>query len=342
MTKQVTLKDVAAKAGVSYQTVSKVLNGKANVAPETEALIWKVVEELDYRTNVTGRNLRKQASQLIGYTWSPAPPSQPNPILDSFLSSVVEEADSVGYHLLLFPTHNAEDQVAIYRNLVRTGRVDGFIVASTDYDDPRIRLLLELDFPFVTFGRSNPEWSFQYVDVDGRIGTRLATAHLIEQGHTRISLLAWEGRSRTGTARENGYRQAMMEAGLPVDDDWVNYVPSSTATGYASVQKLLAQAAEQRPSAVVAVDDQLAIGAMRAAQDAGLVVGQEFGVTGFDDTPGIQHLRPSLTSLRQPIAEVGREIVTRLIAIIEGRAQPSDSITLPPELIVRESSLRTS
>ncbi|MCB9138588.1 MAG: LacI family DNA-binding transcriptional regulator [Caldilineaceae bacterium] len=340
MDKKATLKDVAAKSGVSYQTVSKVLNGKANVSAETERAIWQAVEDLDYRTNAAGRNLRTQASRLIGYTWTPAPPWQPNPILDSFLSSTIEAADAAGYHLLLFPTHNTDDETETYRTLARTGRVDGFIVASMDYDDPRVLLLQKLNFPFVAFGRANADWEFPFVDVDGRAGVAAATRHLIEQGHTRLALLAWDGRSRTGDARRNGYFQAMEEAGLSINQDWVVQLPGDVEAGIEATKTLLSLPAPQRPTAVVTVDDQLAIGAMRAAQSAGLLVGPDFGVTGFDDTPGIQHYSPPLTSLRQPLHEVGREIVTRLIALIEGRTIP-ESIILPPKLVVRGSSLRS-
>src|SRR5690606_11425188 len=149
--------------------------------------------------------LRKSASYLIGYSWTPMPPDRANPILDRFLASTVEAAEDAGYHLLLFPSHNQADQTESYRRLARSGQVDGFILTTTNYDDPRIRLLQTLNFPFVAFGRANPDWNFPYVDVDGRAGLRAATQHLLEQGHSRIALLAWPANSRTGTARMNGY-----------------------------------------------------------------------------------------------------------------------------------------
>ncbi len=104
MTERATLKDVAARAGVSYQTVSKVINGHGSVAPDTETQIWRAVEELGYRINVAARNLRTSASGLIGYTWSPSPPDRGSPILDKFLTNVVTAAEGHGYHLMLFPS----------------------------------------------------------------------------------------------------------------------------------------------------------------------------------------------------------------------------------------------
>ena len=214
-------------------------------------------------------------------------------------------------------------------------------MTSTNYDDPRIHLLQSLNFPFVSFGRANPSWSFPYVDVDGRAGTRAATQHLQAQGHQRIGLLAWPDGSRTGTARVNGYIEAMEQSGLAIQPEWIQRGTSDPVVGGALTTALLALPAAMRPTAVVAVDDQLAIGAMQAAQAAGLAIGAAFGVTGFDDTPGIQHLTPALTSVRQPIWQVGQAIIQLLIQLMQGETPPDQSQQiLAPELIIRQSSLR--
>jgi DNA-binding LacI/PurR family transcriptional regulator len=340
MGRRVTLKEVAAEAGVSYQTVSKVLNGEGTVAPETATRIWETVERLGYRPNVTARNLRTQSSRLIGYSWKPMAPDQVNPILDKFLTSTVEAAEAAGYHLLLFPMRSGEMAENQYRELIITGRVDAFILSSTNYDDPRIQLLNALNFPFVAFGRTNPEWDCPYVDVDGRAGTALATKHLLEEGHRRIAILAWPDDSRTGTARFNGYRQEMEAAGIALDPDWIKRGEGHYDSGYLHTSHLLALPEDRRPTAVVAVDDQQAIGALRAVQDAGLVVGAEFGITGFDDTPGVQLLNPPLTSVRQPIWEVGQRIVHLLTEILSGQKPDIYQFLLQPQLIARQSSTR--
>jgi DNA-binding LacI/PurR family transcriptional regulator len=339
---RVTLKDVAARAGVSYQTVSKVINGQGTVGRETEELIWQVVADLGYRTNVTARSLRKQATGLIGYTWTPMPPDRANPILDRFLTGTMQAAEAVGYHLMLFPSPASDEQVNVYRQLIHSGRVDGFIVASTNYDDPRIKLLMELNFPFVAFGRANPEWDFCYVDIDGRAGVRAATEHLLAQGHRAIAVIAWPGSSRVGTSRFAGYQDAMAAAGIEIKPCWVMRAESSIADGYSVMQELLSLPAGERPTAVVAIDDNLAMGAMRAAQDAGIAVGPQLGITGFDDTPGIQHLSPPLSSVRQPILEVAQTLVPMLFQLIDGRRPDPDKVILQPRLIVRASSLRSA
>ncbi|MBX3001704.1 MAG: LacI family DNA-binding transcriptional regulator [Caldilineaceae bacterium] len=341
MSHRVTLKQVAAEAGVSYQTVSKVLNGEGTVAAETATRIWETAERLGYRPNVTARNLRKQSSRLIGYSWKPMAPDQVNPILDKFLTSVVEAAESAGYHLLLFPMRSGEMASNQYRELIVTGRVDAFILSSTNYDDPRIQLLNDLSFPFVAFGRANPEWDCPYVDVDGRAGTAMATKHLLEEGHQRIAVLTWPDNSRTGTARFNGYQQVMDEAGIAIDSEWIKRGEGHFDSGYQHTAQLLALPDDRRPTAIVAVDDQQAIGAVRAAQKAGILVGREFGITGFDDTPGVQLIDPPLTSVRQPIWEVGQRIVQLLTKILGGQTPEPHQFLLQPQLIVRQSSRRS-
>lgn len=169
------------------------------------------------------------------------------------------------------------------------------------------------------------------------------TEHLLAQGHRAIGAIAWPGASRVGTSRFAGYQDAMAAAGIDVRPQWVaRPAESSFQEGYGVTQALLALPAASRPTVVVALDDNLATGAMRAAADAGLAVGPEFGVTGFDDTPGLQHFAPPLTSLRQPIWEVAQMLVPMLVQLIAGQQPQPDKLILEPRLIVRGSSLRTS
>jgi DNA-binding LacI/PurR family transcriptional regulator len=148
MAKQrITLKEVANSIGVSYQTVSKVINHQAQVSKDTEERIWQVVRELGYRPNFTARSLRSQRSYSLGYTWAPSPPDQSNPILDQFLHSMFQAAEKQGYYLLCFPFHkDPSQQLAAYRELIDTGRVDGFVLSGVEYNDPRVLFLQERDF----------------------------------------------------------------------------------------------------------------------------------------------------------------------------------------------------
>src|ERR1051325_10797461 len=137
MASKTTLKQVAALAGVSYQTVSKVLNKQAQVSKETEQRIHEAVRELGYRPNQIARNMRAKRSFMIGYSWAQTSPNQVNHILDQFLTSMVREAEAAGYHLLPFPFREGDGLVDAYRELIDTGRVDGFVLSSVNYDDQR-------------------------------------------------------------------------------------------------------------------------------------------------------------------------------------------------------------
>jgi DNA-binding LacI/PurR family transcriptional regulator len=337
MSPKVTLKAVAAQAGVSYQTVSKVLNGQVSVAPETRQRILNAVQTLGYRPNHIARNMRIKRSFMIGYSWVQTSPDQVNHILDQFLSSMVREAEAAGYHLLPFPFREGEEQVETYRELIDTGRVDGFVLSSVNYNDPRIHFLLERGFPFVAFGRSNPELDFPYVDVDGADGLRQATEHLLARGHTRIAAIAWPQDSRVGNERIQGYFQAMQTAGLTPLPAWIERGEGTFEFGREAVARFLNLPVDQCPTAAVALNDTMAIGAMDMLRERGLVVGRDFAVVGFDDAPMSQYLFPPLTTVRQPIREAGRKCVEILVGLMDGKSPAEKQVLLPPQLIERAS-----
>lgn len=338
MPRQVTLKDVAVKAGVRPETVSKVVNRKAQVSAETETRIWQAIRELGYRPNVTARNLRTRQSRMIGYSWRPVPPDQFNPILDKFLQSMVEAAGHVGYHILPFPCPPDHAQVEAYQEMVDTNRVDGFVLSSTNIDDQRIAYLQKIGFPFVAFGRANEAWDFPFLDVDGTAGLHTATAHLLSLGHRRIAAIAWPEDSHTGTLRLQGYRQAMSAADLTIDPAWIARGQHSAAFGQSAAAGLLDLPAARRPTAIVALSDLMAIGAMNAIQDRGLEVGRDVAVIGFDDVPMAQYLRPPLTTLRQPVWEIGQQAIAMLLQLLNGKPPAERHVLIAPELVRRASS----
>ncbi len=338
MASKTTLKQVAARAGVSYQTVSKVLNKQAQVSGETEKRIHEAVRELGYRPNQIARNMRAKRSFMIGYSWAQTSPSQVNHILDQFLTSMVREAEAAGYHLLPFPFREGDGLVDAYRELIDTGRVDGFVLSSVNYDDPRVSFLLERKFPFVAFGRSNPELDFPYVDVDGFDGLSQVMQHLISRGHQRIAIVAWPENSRVGNERMRGYFESMQAAGLKICSEWIERGEGTFEFGREAASRLLRLPAPDRPTAIVSLNDTQAIGVLHAARDEGLEAGIEIAIIGFDDAPMSQYLFPSLTTVRQPIPEAGRKCVEILVSLMKGQEPSKRHILLLPELITRASA----
>lgn len=338
-----TIKDVAREAGVSIATVSYVLNNKpAAISEDTRRLVWDTARRIGYTPNVTARNLRASESRLIGYAWHEVPLDQVNPVLDRFTYFLARSAEAAGYHILTF-TYPPDDPLPVYDELIRTGRVDGFVVGGTNLDDPRLEYLIQRQFPFVAFGRSNPNWDFCWVDTDGQQGVRDAVDYLVEQGHRRIAIAAWPDESLAGKFRLLGYLTGLEAAGIASRPEWIFRAEHSEISGREALAYWWSLPAELRPTAVVAVSDLMAIGVMNEAERLGLRVGHDLSVIGFDDAPMSQYLRPSLSTLRQPIPEIAERVVQILEALLLERSGQPAAVTferqvlLPPELIIRDS-----
>jgi DNA-binding LacI/PurR family transcriptional regulator len=335
---KVTIKDVARRAGVSIATVSYVFNESAPISEGTRTRVLKAAAKLGYRPNAIARGLRSRESRTIGYSWHQFPPDRWHPILDRFLYSMAEVAEAEGYHILTFTQATAGDPWRPYEELILTNRVDGFVLSDTNEDDVRVRYLLESGFPFVAFGRANEDWDFPYVDVDGAAGVRQGVAHLLSLGHERIGFIGWPETSLVGHYRYQGYVTALQEAGMSYDPAWIIRTEHSEGAGRGAMRRLLDLASDVRPTAVVAVSDLMAIGAMNAIYEAGLRPGTDVAVVGFDDIPTAQYLRPPLTTLRQPISEVGERVVDMLLKRIQGEELTERTVLLAPRLIERASS----
>ena len=339
MAENVTLKDVAKRAGVSYQTVSKVIRNQIQVTPEVRARIQTAIEELGYHPNAAAQNLRTQSSHLIGYSWKSDDQNHSSPVLEQFQHSIVESAEDFGYHILLFPQRTDRDLHITYEELVHTRRVDGFILSSIEYNDPRIPIIRRLNVPVVSFGRPTDDDKFPpYVDVDDRAGIAHGGRASGRAGASadRFAGLAGKFARRRGSSR--GYWDAMADAELPIDPKWVVRGKGEIDYGYDATMKLLDLPEKRRPTAIVTVLDTIAIGVIQALEACGLRAGPDIAVTGFDDMPVAHHLKPSLTTLRQPVWEVGRTVIHLLIALLRGEQPAAQHILLPPELVVRESS----
>ncbi len=334
-----TIKDVAREAGVSIATVSYVLNKKDHSIPaNTRQQVLEAVERVGYTPNVNGRNLKASQSRLIGYAWHALPPDEVNPVLDRFTYYLAQAAEAVGYHILTF-TYPLDDPLPVYNELIQTGRVDAFVIASTEADDPRIRFLLEREFPFVSFGRSNPAWDFHWVDTDGQEGVRGAVEYLVSLGHERIAMIAWPEDSISGNFRVEGYCEALATAGIPLNTAYLLRGENNEQSGQRAVVEWSRLPAHEQPTAVIAISDIVAIGVLHGAEEHGFIPGQTLSVVGFDDMYMSQYLRPALTTLRQPIQDMSRELVYVLEQIINKEQVIERRARLfTPRLIIRESA----
>lgn len=329
----ISIKDVAEHAGVSTATVSLVLNHKGNISEQTRKRVLEAVETLGYKRNALGRSLRSQQSQIIGYAQRTQHDAL-NPLMDHFLHSVANVVERSGWHILLF---NADQTnlVEPYQDLIERGRVDGFILSYTEYDDPRFHYLSDAGVPFVAFGRSRTDMDSAacWVDVDGSAGTYDATMHLIQQGFQSIGFIGWPKGSTAGDDRLQGYLKALTENEMPINPSWILRVENYTTDGRRAADEILAM--ESRPDAVVVISDIIAIGAQQVFSQAGASI----AITGFDDTPWAEFVTPSLTSVQQPVQEIAVLLTDMLIRQIEGLPIEVGQHILQPRLMVRQSSL---
>ena len=320
-------------AGVSVATVSNVLNAPDRVAPETRQRVTEAIDQLGYRPNRAARSLPQGRSFTIGYC---IPDGKERFALDTFLHQLTERASDSDMDILLFTPHRGQSEADSYREIVRRGAVDGFIVSSTVHDDERVQVLLDAAIPVVSFGRTDLSDLHSWVDVDGRAGTRAATEHLIGQGHRTMALVAWPEGSISGDERAAGFREGLVEAGLEVDPRYVVRAENDMESGREAAARLLDL--DPAPTAIVTVQDVLAAGVVAELNARGIRGGAEVAVTGFDDSPPAIYSTPSITSVRQPIEAIGRRVVEFLMHDLEGSDGIPRSALVEPDLVIRESS----
>jgi len=334
---QVTLEAVARHAHVSRQTISNALNAPHRLAPDTLARAKRAIDTLGYRPNQAARSLRTQSSQLIGFRIEPDRDGINGAVLDRFLHALCEAARLEDYHLLLFTATDDASEIGGYDELLRERAVDAFVLSSTHLGDARTRWLADRSLPFVTFGRPWGEQDHRHawVDVDGAAGTEAAVEHVIRHGHRRVAFVGWPPGSGVGDDRHAGWLRAVLAHGLAQRGLAVRG-EDGIESGRTLAASLLGL--EQPPSALVCASDSLALGALRAVADRGLVAGRDVAVVGFDDTPVAMAMEPGLTSVRQPVEKAASAIVRLLAERLTGAHVPPAGELIIPTLIERSSS----
>jgi len=338
--KMPTIKDVAKEAGVSIATVSYVMNDRVDmVSDKTRQHVLETARRMGYHANTIARNLQSSRTGLLGYAWHSNPVNQPNMLMDQFIYHLAQAAEQHKYHLLTF-THPSDDPIAVYEELIHSKRVDGFVVAGTQENDPRILYLLEKQFPFASFGRTTPELDikFNWVDTDGRTGMFDATKYLIEKGHRRIAFLGWPSHSLSGNDRLAGYMDAITQYNIPQHESYIlqhDYAESTVETAFEQWQTL---PTDIRPTALLAVSDYVAFGAMRAAEKFGYTVGQDMHIIGFDDAPFVNYTKPGMTTLAQPLEDVSNTLIKTVDRIIRGEQFVPYGQLFAPSVIKRGST----
>lgn len=329
-TSRPTIRDVARHAGVSHQTVSRVINAREDVLPETRALVESAIKELGYRPSAIAR------SMAGGKTYTLACIS-PN-LTDYTFASVIEgaeiEARRNGYFMLSASCADPESFFELVDELVGHRRVDGLIIINP-YSDQRYKHIPQ-DFPVVFVGAPSHGEPVSSVCLDDDKVGYDATRYLISLGHTSLAMVTGPMEEDCSQNRAEGYRRALREAGLKVDETMIVEGNWTATSGQDAL--LLFMELGRLPTAIFAQNDRMAIGVLRAARHANIKVPSQLSVIGIDDMPLSSYFDPSLTTMRQDMPRIGREATHLLLNLIKKDDVGLREMKLPGNLIIRQST----
>jgi LacI family transcriptional regulator len=330
--------DVAKRAGVSRATVSYVMNGQTEgrvpISEETRQRVLEAIEALGYEPDARAQALRSGATKTIAFII----PDLRNPHFCEYATGIEEAARISGYHILLSSTNlNDEYGVDIFKDLARR-RIDGLIIASSfilEIEEAQAVLaqLRQRGLPIVEL---SDNYGVDYAAAEYWQATQEVMSYLLSQGHRRIGLIYGVGSHELGEDRLQPYRASLEAAGMQTESDLMVECGPAIEDGYQAAKKLLEL--QKRPTAIIAINDLLAMGALRAAADLGLSVPRDLSVVGYDDIPMAKFIVPRLTTVTKNASMLGRKAFELLLARIQNPELPRQQFNGPTRLIVREST----
>jgi LacI family transcriptional regulator len=340
MEERITIRELARLSGVSIGTVSRALNGYADVRPETRERIARLARELDYTPSGAARSLVTQRSHVIGIFLETGEghPDLQHPFFHEVLGALKHRVGAGGFDLLLFASERPGNGYGPHSYLKRARHhsVDGVALIGLEPEDPEVARLVRAEIPCVGIDMDLEGPHAEVVMSDNAAGAGTAVRHLHALGHRRIATITGMIDSRPGIDRLRGYRAAVQALGLAYRDEYVAYGDFYAESGREATERLLAL--PEPPTAIFAASDLMAIGAVRAAAEAGLRVPEDLSVVGFDDIQLAPHLNPPLTTLRQDKLGLGAAAGDALVARIAGAVDRPQLRTLEVELVVRGST----
>lgn len=331
-----TLRDVAERANVSTAVVSYVVNeGPRPTSIDVRDRVLKAIAELNYHPNGVARGLRARRTQTIGFIANDYHPFETfnSHYLASILSALAAELKARGRYLLIYPLTIGEDLTPL-EHLLRSGRLDGVVVRMVQdppATDPLLELIAGTELPCVCIERpGDPRFGFTSVTYDDAGGASAATNHLLAAGHRRIAHLQGDPRYATAQARRDGYQEALSRSGVAVDNVLIRVANWNMSEAAAAMRDLLT--ITDPPTAVFAASDDMALGALEALRARGVRVPEEMAIVGFDGIPLAREVTPALTTIRLPLAEIGRRAATFVLRDATAGATATRDM-LPVELV---------
>jgi LacI family transcriptional regulator len=327
-----TIAEIAARAGVSVPTVSRVLNNRPDVAPGTRERVERIIQESGFVHHRVSNTLRRARSGMIDLVV----PGLDTPYSVEIVRGVIEAVERSGLRLALSTTHNAVQLEQVWLGKILEGSTDGAILVLPRDLPTHLDELRRRNIPFVVVDhRGELGTDIPSVSATNWSGGRAATEYLLSLGHRRIAVIGGGATLRCSIGRLAGYRSALEEAGVSIYPEYIRQGEFMQQTGYEQTCALLEL--PEPPTAIFAGSDLQAMGAYSALRARGIAVPQEISVVGFDDIPLASLVSPALTTVRQPLVEMGRVATTMLLSLIAGEPLDSIRVELATTLIVRES-----
>ncbi|MGB9627084.1 MAG: LacI family DNA-binding transcriptional regulator [Thermodesulfobacteriota bacterium] len=336
MEKKVTIKDIARLAKVSHTTVSRALNDKSRIHPQTKEKILSIARELNYQPNFFARSLVTKRTKILGLVIT----TIANPFYTELAQGIETTARSLGYNIILCSSDSELSTEKQYIDMLRSKGVDGIIFTSAHIGDPNIIELAEEGFPMILVNRRTYHPTVKdkvdYVGVDNIWGGYLAVEHLIRLGHEKIGIIGGSSESSVGFERLEGGKRALTTYGLEVREDYFvegNFLKES---GYKGGKRFLRM--DKPPTAIFATNDYMALGTFQAIAEEGIRIPEEIALVGFNDIEFASMRGIELTTIGQKKFEMGEVAVKKLVERIEGgKTETSRQIILEPELIIRKT-----
>jgi LacI family transcriptional regulator len=329
-----TIRDVASAAGVSPATVSRVLNGRLEVAEDLRRRVTAAIEQLGYRPNGAARSLRTRATMVLGIMISDIT----NPFFTAMVRGAEDAAQRSGYSVVLANTDEDLDKEHRYLQIAVAEQMAGVVIAPASSTRTDISPLTRSGIPVVTVDRQLRKTEIDSVTINNYRAAREATEHLASEGGSRIAFISGPAKTTTGERRLAGFKAALAATGLEYAPSMVQKADFRVQGGYVAANTLLSQ--RQRPDALLVSNNLMALGALQAIHDVAMRVPDDLLFASFDGIPWARALRPTLTVVEQPTYQIGREAVQLLLSRIAGGSGPPRKVVLPAELSIGESSRR--